>query len=121
MERQLPRLVSASFGLAAFAVAIVAGLVAGNSAEAILVRAIVALACAAVAGFAIGLVCGHLVRVEMRKIDAAAQMELGADLAAEMESSAAMSAESLESARRETDAGESVAGGGAVSTGRPRT
>jgi hypothetical protein len=120
MDRQLPNLVSASFGLSAFAVAIVAGLAAGNGAEAILVRAIVALACAAVGGFAIGLVCGHLVRVETRRIDAAAQMELGAELAAEMESSASISAESLESARGGTDAGESVAAGGSVSTGRPR-
>lgn len=120
MDRQLPSLVSACFGLAAFAVAIVAGLAAGNGAEAILVRALVALACGAALGFAIGSVCAHLVRVETRRIDAVAQAELAADLTAEMESSAAHSAESLESARRGTDAGESVAAGGVLSTGRPR-
>lgn len=115
-DGQVPRFISAIAALAGFMVAILAGLSADNSAEAILVRAIVALAICAVAGYAIGAVAAHVVRVEMRKIDAATE----AALAAEMESSAANSSASLESTRVGSDGGESVSSGGAASTGSPR-
>lgn len=75
----IARLVAVGFALVAFAVAIVAGLSAGNPAEAILLRAVMCLLGAWIAGFAIGLVLEHVVRIETRKIDATAETVLASE------------------------------------------
>ena len=48
------KVIAASFGLTAFAVGIVAGLLAGNAAETILVRALIAMVLANAVGFLAG-------------------------------------------------------------------
>lgn len=56
------RIISNSIALAAFSVAIVAGLAAGNPADTILVRAIGAMLCCQVVGWLVGLAGEHVVR-----------------------------------------------------------
>jgi len=63
--------IGACLGLAAFALAIVAGLMAGNEAERVLARALVSLAACAPAGFVIGLVCEHVGAAPERAAEAA--------------------------------------------------
>ena len=48
------KVIAASFGLTAFAVGIVAGLLAGNPAETILVRSLIAMVVAQIVGFIVG-------------------------------------------------------------------
>lgn len=69
MSKQVARLVSSSFGLVAFALAIAVGLSVGNPTDAILSRALIALIVASIAGYAAGLVCEHLVRIATAKIE----------------------------------------------------
>jgi hypothetical protein len=57
--------------LIAFAVAMVMGLLAENPADTILLRGLVAMLGGWILGGAVGLVAEHVVRIEMRKIDAA--------------------------------------------------
>lgn len=72
MHLHVARLVASSFSLVAFAVAVLVGLRTGNPADAILLRAVVSMVIAAVAGWTVGLVIEHVVRTHMRKIDAMA-------------------------------------------------
>ncbi|MBL9119914.1 MAG: hypothetical protein JNL80_08370 [Phycisphaerae bacterium] len=69
MSKQVARLVSSSFGLVAFALAIAVGLSVGNPTDAILSRALIALIVASIAGYCAGLVCEHLVRIATAKIE----------------------------------------------------
>jgi uncharacterized membrane protein YraQ (UPF0718 family) len=73
---QVARLVAGSFALVAFALAIAVGLSAGNPADAIITRALFALVVATVAGYPVGLVLEHLVRVASRRIDARADARI---------------------------------------------
>jgi cation transporter-like permease len=69
-------MIATSVALAAFAVAVVAGLYADNSADAILKRALFALIILWVAGHCVGRVFEHIVRVHLRKIDATTKLAL---------------------------------------------
>ena len=82
MPLQVARLVAGSFGLVAFALAIAVGLSAGNPADAIIMRSLVALLAASVAGYGVGLVLEHLVRVASRRIDARADARIAEEEAA---------------------------------------
>jgi len=62
MGVMVARTIAAIFALAAFAVAIMAGLMGGNPAPSILVRALLALVCCYPIGLAVGLVAQRLVR-----------------------------------------------------------
>ncbi|MFO0829999.1 MAG: hypothetical protein U0572_17795 [Phycisphaerales bacterium] len=76
MPLPLARLIASSVSLVAFAVAIAAGLSAGNPADAILTRALVAMFVCFVGGYFVGLVTEHVVRVQLRKIDAETEREV---------------------------------------------
>ncbi len=106
-------------GLAAFAVAILAGLNAGNPADAILGRAVASLAIGWAGGLAVGMVLEHLVRLEKRKIDTTSEAALSA-LAAEAEALMRGSDDSMEQSAVETENRSSAVSGGAVSTGFAR-
>lgn len=82
MPSQIPRLVASSFGLVAFALAVVVGLSVGNAADAILSRAILSMLPAVVCGWAVGLVCQHVVKVTSSRIDADATATIAEEEAA---------------------------------------
>jgi hypothetical protein len=73
LDVPVARIIGSSVGLIAFAVAILAGLLVGNPADAIIQRALVSMVACCVGGFLVGLVCEHVVRGELRKIDAGAE------------------------------------------------
>jgi hypothetical protein len=82
VSSQVARLVASSFGLVAFALATVVGLSVGNPADAILSRALVALILGGIAGYAVGLICQHLVAVTSARIESAAEATLEEEEAA---------------------------------------
>jgi putative Mn2+ efflux pump MntP len=55
------KVIAASVGLCAFAVALVAGLAAQNPLDAILTRALIALVVCQVMGYFLGIVCEHVI------------------------------------------------------------
>ena len=59
--------VAGCFGLAAFAVAVVAGLGGGNTATSILLRALIAMIVCYPIGLVIGMVCQHVVEQHVRQ------------------------------------------------------
>ena len=60
------RAVAGCFALAAFAVAVVAGLAGGNTPSAILVRALIAMIVCYPLGLVIGLVCQHVIEEHVK-------------------------------------------------------
>ncbi|MHC4219345.1 MAG: hypothetical protein ACYSU7_12930 [Planctomycetota bacterium] len=60
------RAVAGCFALAAFAVAVVAGLAGGNASSSILVRALIAMIVCYPVGLIIGLVCQHVIEDHVR-------------------------------------------------------
>ncbi len=60
------RAVAGCFALAAFAVAVVAGLAGGNAPSAILVRALIAMIVCYPMGLVIGLVCQHVIEEHVK-------------------------------------------------------
>ena len=60
------RAVAGCFALAAFAVAVVAGLAGGNAPSAILVRALIAMVVCYPMGLVIGLVCQHVIEEHVK-------------------------------------------------------
>jgi hypothetical protein len=88
------RAVAGCFALAAFAVAVVAGLAGGNTPSAILVRALIAMIVCYPLGLVIGLVCQHVIEEHVKaRPDAHAAPARGAGA-----TPAAQSAESAEEA-----------------------
>ncbi len=79
MQLKIARLIAACFALVAFALAIAVGLSAGNPADAILQRSLVALVLAFIGGSVVGTICEHLVRVTTRKFEAEAEALLAED------------------------------------------
>jgi hypothetical protein len=60
------RAVAGCFALAAFAVAVIAGLAGGNASSSILVRALIAMIVCYPVGLIIGLVCQHVIEDHVR-------------------------------------------------------
>ena len=71
MPLPLAKIIASSLGLVAFAVAVIAGLHADNPADSILLRALTAMIVCYISGLVVGRVFEHIVRVHLRKIDAA--------------------------------------------------
>ncbi|MHC4081368.1 MAG: hypothetical protein ACYS15_18580 [Planctomycetota bacterium] len=65
------RAVAGCFALAAFAVAVVAGLAGGNTTSSILVRALIAMIVCYPVGLVIGLVCQHVIEEHVKAQPAA--------------------------------------------------
>lgn len=82
MSKQVTRLVASSFGLVAFALAVVVGLSVGNPTDAILSRALVSLILAAFAGYAFGMVMEHLVKRASHHVEARADEAIAEEEAA---------------------------------------
>ena len=85
------RAVAGCFALAAFAVAVVAGLAGGNASSAILVRALIAMIVCYPLGLVIGLVCQHVIEEHVKArpdADAAPAPGAGATPAAQSAKSA---------------------------------
>lgn len=67
MAGGVSRAVAGCFALAAFAVAVIAGLAGGNPATSILIRALLVMVVCYPAGLVVGLVCQHVVDQQGRK------------------------------------------------------
>ena len=91
MTGAVSRAVAGCFALAAFAVAVVAGLAGSNGATSILLRAVIAMICCYPVGLLIGLVCQHVVEQHLRQ-------------RAEEAAAAQAAQQSAESAEEATDA-----------------
>lgn len=77
MSASTPRTIATTLGLAAFVVAIVAGLAAGNDPSRVLSTAIVAMICCQVLGLALGAVGQHIVSGHLASITAHADAASG--------------------------------------------
>jgi hypothetical protein len=72
------QLVGATFAFAAFSVAIVSGLLGGNSATGTVFRAIVAMAVCYIVGSIVGMVCEYVIRTHVDAMNASQSVEFGA-------------------------------------------
>jgi tetrahydromethanopterin S-methyltransferase subunit C len=89
MKGQAPTTIAGCLALAAFAVAVVAGLATSNAASTVLMRAIIAMIACYPIGLAIGLIAQRVVQDQIRAVQQAnpapdsSHIDLGADRAAE--------------------------------------
>ena len=70
MQRTI-NVIAGSFALAAFAVAILAGLAVGNSADQVLLRAMIVIIASYPIGWAAGVVCAHVINARLEAHKAA--------------------------------------------------
>lgn len=71
----ITRVTAACLALAAFSIALIAGLAAGNPTSDILLRALVALACCFILGLAIGLIAERMIGDHIARDAAVSQVE----------------------------------------------
>jgi len=76
------RAIAGCFALAAFAVAVLAGLAGGNTAVSILTRAILAMVICYPVGLVVGLVCQHVIEQHIRQQTAETEAAAGSEQSA---------------------------------------
>ncbi|MEY3142144.1 MAG: hypothetical protein RLY21_637 [Planctomycetota bacterium] len=69
----IPQAAAGCTAFAAFSVSVIVGTAAGNPADVILGRALLAMLCGFAAGFAVGIVCDWLVAQEVARLEAAVE------------------------------------------------
>ena len=69
----IPQAAAGCTAFAAFSVSVIVGTAAGNPADLILSRALVAMLCGFAAGFVVGIVCDWLVAQEVARLEAAVE------------------------------------------------
>lgn len=101
MSAEIGRLIASCFALAAFAIAVLAGLMGGNEAAQILLRAVGATAICYVLGMIVGMICDSVIHAHVSAKSADAPSRVSTELQSEPAGASVEAGEGTSSIDRE--------------------